>query len=148
MSGDDVSSLLVEAQHVLRMNQAEFGALFGVSRRSIIRWQGGAGAGPEQLELLAREVYPEDAALAARIAIAAGTTVERLGLAPVALQLAPPRAPPSGYHLVDSIVCAAAEAAGAMPQAMRPALLAAFERAANLSLGVEEVLEGLRAPRS
>jgi hypothetical protein len=45
---------------------------------------------------------------------------------------------------VDSIVCAAAEAVAATPQAMRPALLAAFERAASLGLEIDAVRAALR----
>jgi hypothetical protein len=50
--------------------------------------------------------------------------------------------------LVDSIVCAAAEAAATTPQAMRPAILAALDRMLSVQLGVDEVRAALKpAPR-
>jgi hypothetical protein len=45
---------------------------------------------------------------------------------------------------VDSIVCAAAEAIATTPQAVRPALLAAFERAASVGPAVDDVRGALR----
>jgi hypothetical protein len=49
------------------------------------------------------------------------------------------------HALVDSIVCAAAEAMGLPPQALRPALRAAFSRAEEIGISVQAVL-GVLAP--
>jgi hypothetical protein len=49
-------------------------------------------------------------------------------------------------HLaVDAVVCVASEALGAMPNAVRGVLLAAFRRARELGLSCEEVEQALDA---
>jgi transcriptional regulator with XRE-family HTH domain len=48
-------------------------------------------------------------------------------------------------YAVDAVVYAAAETADVPPRAMRPAVAAAFRRAAELGLTVESVLSGLAA---
>jgi hypothetical protein len=48
--------------------------------------------------------------------------------------------------LLDSVVCAAAEAMSMAPQALRPALLAAFVRAKEAGMTVEGVIAGLTPP--
>jgi len=45
--------------------------------------------------------------------------------------------------LLDSVVCAAAEAMGVAPQAARPAVLAAFARAKEAGMTMEGVIAGL-----
>jgi hypothetical protein len=45
--------------------------------------------------------------------------------------------------MVDSIVCAAAEAMQTAPHVVRPALVAAFERANALGMTAAEVLRGM-----
>jgi hypothetical protein len=48
-------------------------------------------------------------------------------------------------HLVDTVVCAAAEALGVPPPAVRPALLAAFQRAREVGLTTEDVEQAISA---
>jgi hypothetical protein len=48
-------------------------------------------------------------------------------------------------YVVDTIVCAAAEAMGVMPEAIRPALRAAFRRALQVRLDVEAIDAALSA---
>lgn len=135
-----LSALLYRAQLALGMTQAEFGELIGVSRRTIIRWSPNASPIPQHLHEVARAVHPLDSGLAAEVAVAAGTTLEALGVLPATppMQLA---------HLVDSIVCAAAEAAGTTPQAIRPALSAALERAEAMGVTVDQVKGVLKGAR-
>jgi hypothetical protein len=45
--------------------------------------------------------------------------------------------------MADSVVCVAAEAMQATPQAIRPSILAAFERAVALGMTAEEVLQAM-----
>jgi hypothetical protein len=52
----------------------------------------------------------------------------------------------SVQHLGDSIVCAAADAAGAGTAAMRAGLLAAFARAEALGFTLASAQEALRLP--
>ena len=146
-------ALLTHAQTALVLTQETLGALLGVSRRTMTRWQGG-GHHPsiQQWAVLARHVYAVKPALAAEIAAEMGETLVSLGI------VAPPAPPEPGpvvpegptrpvtptAALVDSIVCAAAEAVATTPQSMRPALLAAFDRAAVVSLSIDEIRASLR----
>lgn len=145
--------MLMKAQEALGTSQEGLGKLIGVSRRTMVRWQGGRG-GPSYDTWLAlvRLVYRANRAAAAEIAREIGGTLVSLGLeaapapgiAPPPVPVAPARPLPSIPDLADSIVCAAAEAVATTPQAMRPALLAAFERAASLGLATGEVRDALR----
>ena len=99
-------------------------------------------SGP-QLAKLAAAVFPRDPQLAAQLAQAAGATLQQLGLVPASPAPAPPMAKPP--HLVDTVVCAAAEALGVPPPAVRPALLAAFQRAREVGLTTEDVEQAISA---
>jgi DNA-binding XRE family transcriptional regulator len=145
--------LLTRARSALGMSQEGFGELLGVSRRTMVRWQGGSsGPSYENWMELVRHVHPKSRALAVEIATELEETLVSLGLeAPPApavtapeIPAAPARPSPPVADLVDSIVCAAAEAVASTPQAIRPALLAAFERAASLGLQMDEVRGALR----
>jgi DNA-binding XRE family transcriptional regulator len=146
-------ALLTQAQTALGLTQETLGDLLGVSRRTMTRWQGG-GHHPsiQQWADLARHVYRVKPALAQAIASEMGETLVSLGLvappappqpAPVA-PAAPSRPEAPTVALVDSIVCAAAEAVASTPQSMRPALLAAFERAAVVHLSIDDIRAALR----
>jgi DNA-binding XRE family transcriptional regulator len=149
--------LLVRASSALGMTQEAFGNLLGVSRRTMIRWQQGDNGPPFQDWCkLVRHVYARSPSLAAEIAAELGETLVTLGVeappAPVTPPAPTPEAParpvPPLGDLVDSIVCAAAEAIATTPQAVRPALLAAFERTASLGLALDDVRGALRpAPK-
>jgi DNA-binding XRE family transcriptional regulator len=146
-------ALLEAARNTLGKTQATLGELLGVSRRTVQRWQGGNGTPSiQQWAELARQTHALDPELAAKIAAEMGESLVSLRLVeparrpdPVVVAGPPPRpATPLG-DLVDSIVCAAAEAIAVAPQSIRPALLAAFTRAASVSLTVEEVRTSLGA---
>jgi transcriptional regulator with XRE-family HTH domain len=147
----EVLLLTFEVRDALVIGQRGLGELLGASRRTVQRWDSGRG-GPSasQLAQLAAAIHPRDASLAAKIAAAAGTSLEQLGLVrpppvavpPVAKALALP-APSPPTHLTDAVVCAAAEALNAPPPAVRPVLLAAFRRAREVGLRVEDVEQAL-----
>ncbi len=138
--------ILARAQLVLGVNQEGLGSIAGVSRRTVQRWYARASS-PSQSDLgaIAAALFPVDRALAAELATAAGTSLEALGL----VERPPPATPPplAASHLVDSVVCVAADACGLTPGAVRGAVLAAFVRARELRMTVEDVESGLR-PRS
>jgi hypothetical protein len=144
--------LLARTTQTLRLNQEQLGQLLGVSRRTVIRW-GSQGRGPtyEQWVTLARCAYPKDASLARTIATEIGQTLVTLGIEAPPLPEPPPPPPPGPpprpvppvRDLVDSIVCAAAEAMATTPQAVRPALVAAFGRTASVGLTLDEVRAAL-----
>jgi transcriptional regulator with XRE-family HTH domain len=136
---------MMRARELLRMTQGEFGEALGVSKRTAHRWEA-AGGQPSlsQVVTAARLVHPLDATLAAELAAAASETLESLGLVQRATPPAP--APPLPSRVVvQAVVCAAAEALGVAPGAVRGAVLAAFTCARELRLSVEEV-EGALAP--
>ncbi len=145
--------LVEAARFELTASQRKLGAVCGTDRRVVMKWQQGKQRPyPWHWESMARAVHPFNAALAARLAAASGHTLVSLGLeAPAAAVQAPPlasSAPVAAVHLVDSIVCAAAETMQVSPHVVRPALVAAFQRSLALGLANEAVLAGLSAPAS
>jgi transcriptional regulator with XRE-family HTH domain len=145
-----VVALLARARHALGMTQQQFGLALGVSHRTASRWEAGQSTPiPSQVSKLAVTVYPKDAKLAEELAAAASETLESLGVvAPLAPQpsLPPPLAPLPTALLVDSVVCVAADALQAAPITLRGALLAAFRRARELRLTVDDVEKALATP--
>jgi len=143
--------LLVRARRALDLpSQGALGEALGSSARSGQRWERDESKpSADQVHQLARRVSPIDAALAAELAEASDTTLLALGLevppAPAVVTTAapvappPPPPPPDPIHIVDTVVCAAAEAMQLMPEAIRPALRAAFRRARLTGLSVEDV---------
>ena len=149
----DTHNLIVRASIALGMTQREFANVIGTSHRTAQRMQLGQSVPSDaQLRTLAMRVYPNDRELAAEIAATAGTSLVALGIeAPLsptpgapsgsAAQPAPsppPRPRPPPRALVDSVVCAAAEAQEVMPDQIRAALLAAFLRGEELGLTMED----------
>ncbi len=146
MRTTSIIPLLIEARQELGVSQGKLGELLGSSARTGQRWETtGSTPSPEQLHALAALVHPTSSALAAKIAAAGGTTLEKLGLVPSPPSPPPPAPPPpplpspDPIHIVDTVVCAAAEAMQVMPDAIRPALRAAFRRARLAGLSVEAV---------
>jgi hypothetical protein len=138
--------LVVEARRALLLNREKFGEILKSSKRTVARWEGGESSiSSTDLFDLARHVYPRDAKLAEEIALAGGATLEALGIvsAPVAPLPPPPPPPIPGHVLVEAIVCAAADALKAVPETVRPAVLAAFQRARELRMTVEDVERAL-----
>jgi hypothetical protein len=140
--------LLAKAQVAMGLSQERLGRdVFGCSRRTMSRWvKGVAGPSLSQWVDLVRQVYPHSRAVAAEIASEMGETLVslRLEASDAAAASPSPRPAPSLPDLVDSVVCAAAEAVAMSPQAIRPALVAGFDRVASLSLAIEEVRGVLR----
>jgi DNA-binding XRE family transcriptional regulator len=149
VNSDQALALLAAVRKELILSQSTLGKLVGRERRTVMRWQQGrANPYPWHWEAMARAVHPRNRALASQLAAAGGHTLVSLGLeAPAPPPAPPPPAPapagPAPRHLVDSIVCAAAEAIQLTPQAIRPALVAAFERASALGMASDAVLGGL-----
>jgi hypothetical protein len=138
-------TFLTRAGFALDMSQGELGALLGVSRRTVSRW---VAAGdplllPSQAVTLVRALHPRDRALAERVAVQHGLSLEGLGLVANAPSPVPAATPVA--HLVDTVVCAAAEVLDASPRAVRPAILAAFERARAVGLTMAAAEDALRA---
>jgi len=157
----DTRELMARAQTALGVSQEKMGKLIGVSRRTIIRYQQRGGIlFPGKWETLARACYPRDRALAIVLAARAGATLVDLGLeqpppppappappSPAPEASAPKRPAPLPEHMLDSILCAAASAMQASPQAASPPVFAAFERAVALGMSCEEVLAIMRPPK-
>jgi len=147
----NIAAILYDARSALQVgSQGELGTLLGSSTTSGQRWERGRSAPtPKQLLRLAALVFPHDANLAAEIAAAGGSTLGQLALP--AAPSSPPSPSPSlngidPVHVVDSVVCAAAEAMQVAPAAIRPALGAAFRRARLVRLSVEAIEAALNPP--
>ncbi len=149
--------LLTFAQRSLSMTQKELGDALVVSKRTIQRWQSGrtrpyTGEIHRLVDLLA----PVDADLSTRL----DAWAPRPKPPPPAPPPAPPPPPPPPplpppppppppippLVLVESVVCAAADAMGLVPQAIRPAVLAAFTRARDARLDAGTVVDVLAPP--
>jgi len=156
-----LTQVLHDARRALDLgSQGALGEALGSSKHTGQRWAlERATPTGDQLRRLAAMVYPRNAALAGELAAHAGTSVEALGLVPppppatppmpVPIAAPPPPPPPDPIHIVDTVVCAAAEALHMMPDAIRPALRAAFRRARLAGLSVEAVdvaLNGAEPP--
>jgi transcriptional regulator with XRE-family HTH domain len=136
--------LTLEARFLLGLGQRQLGDLLGVSKRTVQRWDANQSH-PSSVELakLATVVDPHHGELAAKLAAEAGTTLAKLGLVRPEPAGAPSASPPALRHLTDVVVCAAAAALNAPPPAVRPLLLAAFRRAREVGLRVEDVEKAL-----
>jgi hypothetical protein len=140
-------ALVARARMRLGMPNREFGPALGASERTALRWSAGRSElTVPQLRTLAAMVYPQDPGLAAELAEATSTTLVALGIAPpppppAPVVVAPPRPDPD--VLTDAVVCAAADELSAAPSAVRAGLLAAFRRARELGLTIDEVEKSL-----
>ena len=145
LSSSEVSPLVTRARFTLGLSQEQLGDMLGVSRRTVIRWSDGSTPSQSQVVTLAKAVYPTDPALASALAVAAGTRLAEIGLGAPA-ETGPVL--PVKELVVDSIVCAAAEASVTTPQSARAGLLAALDRAATLGMSSEELRAALRGPEN
>ena len=147
--------VLSEAQNRLGLTQDQLGDLAGVSRRTVLRWYTNR-ATPSSIHVtpIISALHPQHRDVATKLAQHLGTTLAALGLVvpenpksappPPAPPPPPPVRPlPPTHLLVDSIVCAAAEALGTTPTAVRPVVQAAFARARGLGVTVHEVDDAL-----
>jgi DNA-binding transcriptional regulator YiaG len=125
-------SLIVQCRLALGVTQQEFAQIFGYTKRTVQRWEErGAALIPSEIETLARVLYPVRPDLAAQVAEAADTTLDRIGVGALGASAATAASDP-----IDSVVNAAAEAIGVTADAIRPAVCAAFRRAQELGLDV------------
>jgi transcriptional regulator with XRE-family HTH domain len=146
--------LSLEARAALHMSQREFAGAVGSSLRTVQRWETRRSEPASfQIHRVADAVRPHDPELAAELDELAPRPTPPPP--PVPQVLAPPLPPPPppppplpATVLLDSVVCAAAEAMTLAPQALRPALLAAFARAKEAGLSMEAVIEGLTPPKA
>jgi transcriptional regulator with XRE-family HTH domain len=134
-----ITHLLFRARRATGMTQEELGNALRVSKRTVARWETGqAYLGVNEVRDLVRLVHPQDRALAAELASSASESLESLGLE---VSQAPPPLP--SHLVVDAVVCAAADALEAAPNTVRAALHAAFKRARDLRLSVDDVEKAL-----
>jgi transcriptional regulator with XRE-family HTH domain len=136
------AALVFEARRTLGISREALGTLLGSSKRTVARWETGQSMiHAQDLFELARHVHPHDAGLAEELGLSGGATLESLGI------VSPPTPAPlpaiPAHVLVDAIVCAAADALKAVPETVRAPVLAAFRRARELHMTVEDVESGL-----
>ena len=139
----NITELVVRSRMALGLSQRKFGELLGASERTAARWDAGQSSlGVVNACKLAQHVYAVDPSLAAQLAAAANQSLESLGLVPPAAAQAAAAALPAPL-IVDSVVCVAADALAVAPEAVRGALHAAFRRARELRLTLEDVEKAL-----
>ena len=132
-------SLLIQCRMAMGLTQQEFGEIVGLTKRTIQRWEErGASLIPSEVEALARALHPVRPDLAAQIAATVDTTLDRLGIV-----TAGAASPMAMSDPIDSVVHAAADVMGVTPDAIRPAIAAAFVRAREVGLDVQAVAEKL-----
>jgi transcriptional regulator with XRE-family HTH domain len=123
----------------LGLTQEGFGDLFGCTKRTVQRWEeGGTTLVPSEIEALARLLLPVRPDLAAQIAASDDTTLDPLGIVSAGAA-----SPIATSDPTDSVVRAAAEVMGVTPDAIRPAIAAAFARAREVGVDVQTVAERL-----
>ena len=133
------SALIFEARRVLGLNRDQLGALLESSKRTVARWEGGQSTiHAEGLFELARKVHPRDAALAKELS-PRGRRDAREARRRVSSRRAACRAPDTGAcprrrHRVRR---GGRVEGGA--ETVRASVLAAFRRARELRMTVEDV---------
>jgi DNA-binding XRE family transcriptional regulator len=132
--------LMIECRMALGLTQEQMGKLVGCTKRTIQRWEDrGALLVAREVEALVRALHPVRPDLATQIAAILGSTPDRIGLStPADGTGTTPKSDP-----IDAVVIAAAEAIGVTPDAIRPAVAAAFARAEDEGLDVQTVNERL-----
>lgn len=134
----NVPTLLERARAALQVHKSALGSALGVSPQTMYRWvRGESRPGPAAFRQLAVRIHPADPTLAAELAAAGGATPAALGL------VTRPKVPLEPLA-AESVVSAAADALSLPPKAVRPAVLAALERAQALGATVESLLTALR----
>lgn len=124
------SQLALQAGAVLGLKPSALTRHLGLTARTAGRWKAGDSSPlPRHLRQLALDVQARDAKLAALLAQAGGATLESIQ----------PRPRPELSAFADAVVCAAADAMGVTPRAVRPALAAAVARAKSLGVKLEEL---------
>lgn len=137
------AGLLIEARRTLVLSREELGRLLQRSKRTVGRMEIGQSAiDAEEFHQLARSVHPHDAALAEELARAGNTTLLDLGVVPSSPPVVMGPVVPS-HLLVDAVVCAAADALNVAPESVRASVLAAFRRARELHMTLEDVENAL-----
>ncbi len=142
-----VRPLIGRVRGVLLHSQRQLGEALGISKRTVLRWEGGQSTPSDfQIAAMARLAYPTDRALASELAAALGKSLVDIGIEAPAPPPSVPEGPkrPATPYLVDSVVCVAAEAAAILPRAMRAPILAAVERMVALELSPADVVEALK----
>jgi DNA-binding XRE family transcriptional regulator len=143
-----MSHLLRMVQNELGLTQLELGHKLGVSRRTIIRWSvNSTRPAPFQVEELAALVRAEgnddlaDSLLEAEDLPLPQPRVELP--APRVVVEPPPPAGPAPQHALDAVIYAASDAADLAPRTARIVLRAALQRAKELGVSADAIVEAL-----
>jgi DNA-binding XRE family transcriptional regulator len=143
--------LVVRSRKVLKLTQKELALKVGFAQRTLVRWEGGGSQFyPSDALKLAPHVYPVDRGVAAELVAYAGQTLVSAGLEappPPALPAEPPPPPPPPIApeillaLVESVVCAAADAADSTPKAVRASVHLVLRHAHALRLDLDAAMK-------
>lgn len=160
---DTAMHYLVMGHRALRIPGTELAKLLGVTPKTVYRWYGNRSSVTAlTVGDLAPHVYPHDAALAERMHAYAARDLAKSGLrpppplprpppppAPQAVAPVPAASPtamaPRGLR-AEGVIHAVCKALDVGPRAVRPAVYAAFRRAKELELTVDDVVQELAPP--
>jgi DNA-binding XRE family transcriptional regulator len=133
--------LMIECRMALGLTQKEMGNLVGKTKRTVQRWEDrGALLIAAEVAALVQALRPVRPDLAERIAAILDQSRAEIGLPALAHgTIDATKADP-----IEAVVAAAARAIGVTPQAVRPAVAAAFARAVEEGLDVHTVNERLK----
>ena len=138
-----VTPSMMRARQALSLSQEGLGkGLCGASRKTAARWEWGKSKPtPGEVLTLARAVHKVDREVAKLLAFQFGKSLVDLGLEKPPAPPPPPPPPeakarplPPVQLMVESVVCAAAEALDSTPHVVRGVLRAAFSRARAMRL--------------
>jgi DNA-binding XRE family transcriptional regulator len=140
----------MRSRKLLKLTQKELALKTGFAQRTLVRWEGGsAHFDPSSALKLAPHVYPVDRDVAAELVAYAGQTLVSAGLeappppAPSAEPPPPPTVTPPEIllALVESVVCAAADAAESTPKAVRASVHLVLRRAHAIGLDLDAAVQ-------
>lgn len=110
---------LRDVRHQLHLSQRELGDLFGVTGRTVARWEGGrCEIGAAQARLVVQTIAARDPERGRQLAQALGSSPEALGIAP-----RPTPTPVQQKESVERVFYAAAEALDISPKRLRGGLV-------------------------
>jgi transcriptional regulator with XRE-family HTH domain len=144
--------LIARTRELLHLNQQQLADRVRSSLRTVQRWEARrATPSAREIHWMADTVRSVDPEIAAHLDVWAPRPAPPSMPEPArpieGVSPAPAPAPPPPLHvLVDSVLCAAAEAMGVAPQAVRPAVLAAFARSCEARVSPEQIVATLTPP--
>jgi transcriptional regulator with XRE-family HTH domain len=138
---------LLQARVHVRMSQGELGRKCGAAVRTMSRWENGFRVpNAEQTLAIVRALLEIDEEAAEHVAVAAGSSLERLGLAEPPTPPSPPARVPPSKEAIELAMYGAAEEIDVPPARLRAPLVKLFAKLAALGATWEEASSAITPP--